>query len=243
MTCAVNAELLNVMVPELELLLPALDEKGRRLVLGAVARAAGEGGAGAVARMTGASWQTVADGAAELGSGGTAPPGRVRRPGGGRKKLAVTDPGLLPALLGLVADSTRGDPESPLRWTTRSLRHLAEALTGQGHPCSPQTVRSKPGLRHAESAGQTKRWFQVQPQAAYDALNIVSMCHWRKSVFGWSPRRSGSDDLAFLRIEILAIAELGAQPATDPQPVPSVHAQVAKVKHAVHVRPEQQPVV
>ena len=141
MMWAVNAELLNVMVPELRLLLPELDEKGRRLVLGAVARAAGDGGTGAVARMTGASWQTVADGAAELASGGTAGPGRVRRPGGGRKKLAGTDPGLLPALLGLVADSTRGDPGSPLRWTTKSLRHLAEALTGQGHPCSPQTVR------------------------------------------------------------------------------------------------------
>jgi Rhodopirellula transposase DDE domain len=141
MMWAVNAELLNVMVPELRLLLPELDEKGRRLVLGAVARAAGDGGTGAVARLTGASWQTVADGAAELASGGTAGPGRVRRPGGGRKKLAGTDPGLVPALLDLVADSTRGDPGSPLRWTTRSLRHLAGTLAGQGHPCSPQTVR------------------------------------------------------------------------------------------------------
>jgi hypothetical protein len=141
MMCAVNAELLKVMAPELELLLPELDEKGRRLVLGAVARAAGEGGTGAVARLAGASWQTVADGAAELASGDTAPPGRVRRPGGGRKKLADTDPGLLPALRDLVADSTRGDPESPLRWTTKSLRHLADALGARGHRCSPQTVR------------------------------------------------------------------------------------------------------
>jgi hypothetical protein len=136
----VNAELLEVMVPELRLLLPELDEKGRRLALGAVARAAGEGGIGAVARLTGASWQTVADGAAELASGGTAGPGRVRRPGGGRKKLADCDPGLLPALLELVRDSTRGDPESPLQWTTKSMRHLADALTGQGHRCSPQTA-------------------------------------------------------------------------------------------------------
>jgi Rhodopirellula transposase DDE domain len=141
MMCAVNAELLNVMAPELELLLPSLDEKGRRLVLGAVARAAGAGGAGAVARLTGASWQTVADGASELASGDAVPPGRVRRPGGGRKKLADADPGLVPALLGLVADSTRGDPGSPLQWTTKSLRHLADALRDKGHPCSPQTVR------------------------------------------------------------------------------------------------------
>ena len=134
-----NAELAGLMGPQLELLLPVLDEKARRLVLGAVARAAGEGGTGAVAKVTGASWQTVADGAAELASGLAAPQGRVRRPGGGRKKLAETDPGLVPALLALVEDSTRGDPESPLTWTTKSVQKLSDALTAQGHPCSPQT--------------------------------------------------------------------------------------------------------
>jgi len=128
------------MGPELELLLPVLDEKGRRLVLGAVARAAGDGGITAVAGMTGAAWQTVADGAAELESGQLAPRGRIRRPGGGRKKLAETDPGLVPALLELVADSTRGDPGSPLMWTTKSVKNLAGELTGRGHRCSPQTA-------------------------------------------------------------------------------------------------------
>ena len=136
----VNAELLKLIGPELELLLPVLDEKSRRLTLGAVARAAGDGGITAVAKMTGASWQTVADGAAELESGQAAPPGRVRRPGAGRKKLAETDPGLVPALLGLVEDSTRGDPESPLVWTTKSVKHLSDELTAAGHRCSPQTA-------------------------------------------------------------------------------------------------------
>ena len=135
-----NAELLRLMEPQLRLGLPVLDEKSRRLVLGMVARAAGDGGTGAVARLTGASWQTVADGAAELESGLSAPQGRVRRPGGGRKKLAETDPGLVPALLALVTDSTRGDPESPLVWTTKSVKHLSDALAGQGHRCSPQTA-------------------------------------------------------------------------------------------------------
>ena len=60
---------------------------------------------------------------------------------GGARSWPIPIPGCFPRCLDLVADSTRGDPESPLRWTTKSLRHLAEALTGQGHPCSPQTVR------------------------------------------------------------------------------------------------------
>jgi Rhodopirellula transposase DDE domain len=136
----VNAELVKVMGPQLELVLPVLDEKSRRLMLAAVARAAGDGGVTAVARATGASWQTVADGVAELESGQVAPPGRVRRPGAGRKKLAEADLGLVPALLALVADSARGDPESPLAWTTKSAKHLAGELTAAGHRCSPQTA-------------------------------------------------------------------------------------------------------
>jgi hypothetical protein len=135
-----HPEFLELIGPELKLLLPELDEKARRLALGAVARAAGDGGIGAVARLTGASWQRAADGAAEPGSGQVAPAGRVRRPGAGRKKLAETGPGLLPALLALVEDSSRGDPGSPLVWTARSVKHLPDELTAQGHACSPQTA-------------------------------------------------------------------------------------------------------
>jgi hypothetical protein len=135
-----DTELLRRMRPELELLLPMLDERSRRLVLGMAARAAGDGGTGAVAALTGASWQTVADGKAELESGESAPPGRVRRPGGGRKRLAEADPGLLPALEALVRDSSRGDPESALVWTTRSVKHLADELTARGHRCSPSSA-------------------------------------------------------------------------------------------------------
>jgi hypothetical protein len=135
-----DADLPGRMGPELGLLLPLLDERSRRLVLGTVARAAGDGGVSAVARVSGASWQTVADGAAELESGPVAAGGRVRRPGGGRKTLAEEDPGLVPALLALVDDSTRGDPESPLAWTTKSVRNLAGELGRQGHRVSPDTV-------------------------------------------------------------------------------------------------------
>lgn len=89
----VDADLLGRMGPELELLLPMLDERSRRLVLGAVARAAGDGGRGAVAALTGASWQTVADGAAEVASGETARPGRVRLPGRGGGRWRSLIPG------------------------------------------------------------------------------------------------------------------------------------------------------
>jgi len=128
------------MGPELELLLPLLDERARRLVLGAVAWAAGEGGTAAVASVAGASWQTVANGAAELASGDSAAPGRVRRPGAGRKKLADSDPGLVPALRALLEESTRGDPCSPLMWTTLSLRDIAAGLAAQGYRCGKNAV-------------------------------------------------------------------------------------------------------
>src|SRR5579863_403237 len=135
-----NAELVKLMGPQLEVVLPVLDKKSRRLVLAAVARAAGDGGVTAVAKVTGASWQTVADGVAELESGTFAPQDRVRRPGAGRPRLAGADPGLVPALLALVADSARGDPESPLAWTTKSVKKLSDELSAQGHRCSPQTA-------------------------------------------------------------------------------------------------------
>jgi transposase len=105
-----------------------------------VARTAGDGGTGRVARLAGASWQTVADGAAELESGRTALPGRVRRPGAGRPRLAAADPDLAPALLALVEESVRGDPESPLVWTTKSVAKIAGELAARGHRCSPQTA-------------------------------------------------------------------------------------------------------
>ena len=136
-----DLDVVGRMGPELGLLLPLLDERARRLVLGTVARAAGEGGVSAVARVSGASWQTVADGAAELESGQVAEAGRVRRPGGGRKPLTAADPGLEPALLALVEDSTRGDPESPLVWTTKSLQNLSDELAAQGHRCSRQAAQ------------------------------------------------------------------------------------------------------
>ncbi len=118
---------------------PHLDERQRRLVLGAEARELGRGGVKLVAAAAGVSPDTVAKGLRELESGAAAT-GRVRRPGGGRKPLTATDPGLLAALEALVDPVTRGDPMSALRWTSKSTRTLAGELTAQGHRVSSSTV-------------------------------------------------------------------------------------------------------
>ena len=176
-----NAEFLRLAGPEL--LLPMLDERSRRLVLGMTARAAGDGGTGAVAALTGTAWQTVADGKAELESGESAPPGRVRRPGGGRKLLEDADPGLAGALETLIRDAMRGDPESQLLWTTKSVKKLADELAAQGHPCSPagcwlalrragytlqSNSRAQEGRRHPERDAQF-RYIAAQAKEHKDA--------------------------------------------------------------------------
>src|SRR5262245_4471085 len=129
----------QMLTAKFEAILPHLNERQRRLLLGAEARSLGHGGIRAVARAAGTREATVAAGADEL-EAGLPPLGRVRRPGGGRKPLTQTDPGLPAALLALVEPDERGDPGSPLRWTTKSLRHLAGELTRQGHTVSTATV-------------------------------------------------------------------------------------------------------
>src|SRR5882724_11188664 len=103
-------------------------------------RALGRGGISAVARATGISEETIRRGVRELERGEHLAPGRVRRPGGGRKRLTHTDPTLLADLEGLVDPEGRGDPERPLRWTARSVRNLAGALRAMGHTVSFRTV-------------------------------------------------------------------------------------------------------
>ena len=124
-----------------EVLLPHLNERQARLALATEARLLGHGGVRAVAEVAGVSVTTVRKGVFELERGeDPLPPERARRTGGGRKSAAAQDLGLVPALLALVEPDERGDPMSPLRWTTKSLRHLAEELTRQGHRVSAPTV-------------------------------------------------------------------------------------------------------
>jgi hypothetical protein len=123
-----------------------LNERQRRLWAASEARAAGRGGIAATARATGISVPTIRKGIAELESGERLDAGRVRRPGGGRRALSETDPTLLRDLERLVLESSRGDPESLLLWTSRSVRQLAAALREQGHTVHFTTVAKLLGL-------------------------------------------------------------------------------------------------
>ena len=137
MAGAVQSE--KMLAAKFAAVLPHLDERQRRLVLGAEARALGHGGIKVVAAAAGTSAVTVSRGVAELESGDE-PLRRTRRPGGGRKSVTETDPGVIATLLSLVEPSSRGDPESPLRWTTKSVRRLSESMSAAGHKVSPPTV-------------------------------------------------------------------------------------------------------
>jgi len=121
-------------------LLPRLNEHDRRLALAAEARSWGHGGISAVHRATGASRSTIRRGLTELDSDDHVGSGRVRRRGGGRKKAEVANPEVLENLDSLIEPETRGDPESPLRWTTKSTRHLARELTAMGTALSHSAV-------------------------------------------------------------------------------------------------------
>jgi Rhodopirellula transposase DDE domain len=129
----------EVLAAKFGVIFPHLDERQRRLLMGAEARALGHGGIRLVARAAGVREATVSLGVDELDSGAE-PLGRARRPGGGRKRAADLDPGLRPALLALVDPDVRGDPQPPLRWTVKSTRRLAGELTRQGHGVSADTV-------------------------------------------------------------------------------------------------------
>lgn len=119
--------------------MPLLDERSRRLVAAADCAALGRGGVSQVAEISGLSRPTLYKGMSELESSETGSE-RVRRPGGGRKKASEKFPGLEVALEALVEPTSRGDPMSALRWTTKSTRKLAAALKAAGFPISHQIV-------------------------------------------------------------------------------------------------------
>jgi Rhodopirellula transposase DDE domain len=179
-------------------LLPQLDERQRRLALGAAARVVGYGGIRLMARVVGVAESTVARGARELVVGGQAP-GRVRAPGAGRKRLRDRDPGLVSALLALVEPDQRGDPQSPLRWTTKSTQNLAAELTRQGHPVGADTVavllkaegfslqgtcRTTEGARHPDRDAQFRYINDRVKEFTADGQPVISVDTKKKEVLG-----------------------------------------------------------
>jgi len=121
------------------LIWPHLDERARRMMAANEARQLGHGGVSKISRACGLSRVTITKGMRELRDRPLTP-GRIRRPGGGRATLLRLDPDLPRRLEGLVEPLARGDPESPLRWTSKSTRALAEELTAQHHPVSHEKV-------------------------------------------------------------------------------------------------------
>jgi len=123
-----------------EQLAPRLDERSLRLFAATEAAALGRGGVTRVSQITGIARTTITRGQRELAEWTSAATNRIRRPGGGRKKAVALDPTALQELERLVEPLARGDPDSPLRWTCKSIRTLAEELTKSGHTVSHRWV-------------------------------------------------------------------------------------------------------
>lgn len=211
-----------------EVLRGVLDERSRRLLVAAESLALGRGGISAVSRATGVSRQVIARGRQELSEPPVRPPGRIRRPGGGRKRAVTQDPTLERDLERLVEPLSRGDPESPLRWTCKSVRNLAAELRRQGHPTSHRMVaellhqlgyrlqanrKTKEGTSHPDRNAQfeninrkVKRfWAQKQPAISVDTKKRELVGEFKNN--GRELRPSGDPEK--VRVHDFLIPELG----------------------------------
>jgi hypothetical protein len=163
---------------------PELDERRRRQWAAAEAREVGYGGVSVVARATGLARSTIHAGLRDLRAARrqrVRAAERIRRAGAGRRPLTTSDPALLTVLLALIEPTTRGDPESPLRWTCKSTAQLAHELTRQRHPVSPRTVATLlKGAGYSLQANQKTREGAAHPdrdaQFRYLA-GLITTCH------------------------------------------------------------------
>jgi hypothetical protein len=178
---------------------PLLDERQRRVVAGATARLLGRGGTTAVARAAEMSRNTVTTGATEIEAGDAVPEDRVRRVGGGRKQAIDKDPNLLLELDDLVSPEARGDPMSPLRWTSKSTYKLADALRAKGFDVGPTTVREllhemgyslqgtskqKEGAQHVDRDAQFHHINDTAAAFVADGQPVISVDAKKKELIG-----------------------------------------------------------
>ena len=199
---AVEAAVVGAVQRRIAALWPHLNERQRRLLLGAEARELGWGGVTAVAQVAGVSRTTVTLAVSDVESPPKLQEGRSRRAGGGRKRALQKDPALAAALDALVDPATRGDPESPLRWTCRSTRNLAAALTAAGHPVSERTVaallaqdgfslqanaKTSEGRQHPDRDGQFSHLNDAVRECLASADPVVSVDTKKKELVGADP--------------------------------------------------------
>ena len=198
----VEAALVGAVQRRIAALWPHLSERQRRLLLGAEARELGWGGVSAVARAAGVSRTTVTLAVSDVVSPPELPEGRSRRAGGGRKSALEKDPALAAALDALVDPTTRGDPESPLRWTCKSTRMLAAALTAAGHPVSDRTVaallaqngyslqanaKTSEGTQHPDRDGQFNHLNDAVLRCLASGDPVISVDTKKKELVGADP--------------------------------------------------------
>ena len=185
-----------------EALAPFLDEAGRRMWAATEAHTLGRGGVAAVQRATGIAKSTIYRGLSDLDSGAAellAYEGRLRREGGGRKSLADNDPSFLGALDRLIDPQTRGDPGSPLRWTSKSTEKLANELRNQGFSVSADTVgrmlrrvgyslqsnrKRLEGTSHADRDGQFEKIAQLSRSMRRQRAPVISVDTKKKELVG-----------------------------------------------------------
>jgi Rhodopirellula transposase DDE domain len=178
---------------------PELNERQRRLWAASEARAAGRGGITATARATGMAIDTIRKGIGELESGERIDPGRVRRPGGGRRSLLESDPTILDDIERLVDEDSRGDPESLLRWTAKSVRQIAGALREMGHEAHftsvatfmrllgyslQANVKTKEGASHSDRDAQFRHINQTATAAVAAGWPVISVDTKKKELVG-----------------------------------------------------------
>ena len=171
---------------------PHLDERARRIFAATEAHTAGYGGIAAVSRATGIAASTIGRGLAELAVAAPLVPERVRRPGGGDKKLVQKDPTLLADLMAMVEPDARGDPMSPLRWTCKSLSQLAGVLV----PVSirsflPSSAPQRPGRGSYPTAAWSADRRQTDEPGGLAATTVASFCGSGRGVDGWLRRHGG----------------------------------------------------